>query len=57
MLTGPLLHRLAAKRKGKEKEIWGGKVKMGIRIVIVQGVRYIPRAKKNYYLLCCTKYR
>lgn len=56
MLTGPLLHRLAAKRKGKEKEIWGGKVKMGIRIVIVQGVRYIPRAKK-YYLLCCTKYK
>lgn len=59
MLTGPLLHRLAAKRKGKEKEIWGEKtkVKMGIRIVIVlQGIRYIPRAKK-YYLLCCTKYK
>lgn len=61
MLTGPLLHRLAAKRKGKEKEkekkrYLGGKVKMGIRIVIVQGIRYIPRAKK-YYLLCCTKYK
>lgn len=55
MLTGPLLHRLAAKRKGKRKGDLGGKVKMGIRIVIVQGVRYIPRAKK-YYLLCCTKY-
>lgn len=58
MLTGLLLHRLAAKRKGKGKERkrdLGGKVKMGIRIVIVQGVRYIPRAKK-YYLLCCTKY-
>lgn len=62
MLTGPLLHRLAAKRKGKGKEKekkrdLGGKVKMGIRIVIVQGVRYIPRAKKKYYLLCCTKYK
>lgn len=60
MLTGPLLHRLAAKRKGKGKERkrdLGGKVKMGIRIVIVlQGIRYIPRAKK-YYLLCCTKYK
>lgn len=60
MLTGPLLHRLAAKRKGKGKERkrdLRGKVKMGIRIVIVlQGIRYIPRAKK-YYLLCCTKYK
>lgn len=60
MLTGPLLHRLAAKRKGKGKERkrdLGGKVKMGIRIVIVlHGIRYIPRAKK-YYLLCCTKYK
>lgn len=29
MLTGPLLHRLAAKRKGKEKEkeIWGKKLR------------------------------
>lgn len=45
MLTGPLLHRLAAKRKGKGD--LGGKVKMGIRIVIVRGIRYIPRAKKN----------
>lgn len=47
MLTGPLLHRLAAKRKGKRKGDLGGEVEMGIRIVIVQGVRYIPRAKKN----------
>lgn len=57
MLTGPLLHRLAAKRKRKRKGDLGGKVKMGIRIVIVlQGIRYVPRAKK-YYLLCCTKYK
>lgn len=56
MLTGPLLHRLAAKRKGTRKGDLGGKVKMGIRIVIVRGIRYIPRAKK-YYLLYCTKYK
>lgn len=53
MLTGLLLHRLAAKRKGKGKERkrdLGGKIKMGIRIVIVlQGIRYIPRAKKIIY--------
>lgn len=51
MLTGPLLHRLAAKRKGKRKGDLGGKVKMGIRIVIVQGVRYIPRAKKILFIV------
>lgn len=57
MLTGPLLHRLAAKKKEKKRKgDLGGKVKMGIRIAVVQGVKYIPRAKK-YYLLCCTKYK
>lgn len=32
MLTGLLLHRLAAKRKGKEKEIWGEKLRWELEL-------------------------